>query len=101
MPHRAAVNHLLWAQSAYDLRPGEAGLLKTPLGFDVSVREIFWPLSVGARVVIADLDPATKTRIKKSGSFTAKDRTGRTVHAGPVEATAIGNVLVQLRAAGA
>lgn len=28
------------------------------------------------------------------------DRTGRTVHAGPVEATAIGNVLVQLRAAG-
>lgn len=29
------------------------------------------------------------------------DRTGRTVHAGPVEATAIGNVLVQLRAAGA
>lgn len=31
--------------------------------------------------------------------FTA-DRTGRTVHAGPVEATAIGNVLVQLRAAG-
>ncbi|GAB2612981.1 rhamnulokinase family protein [Kocuria himachalensis] len=28
------------------------------------------------------------------------DRTGRPVHAGPVEATAIGNVLVQLRAAG-
>ncbi|MFF0990025.1 rhamnulokinase [Kocuria nitroreducens] len=28
------------------------------------------------------------------------DRTGCTVHAGPVEATAIGNVLVQLRAAG-
>jgi rhamnulokinase len=28
------------------------------------------------------------------------DRTGRTVHAGPAEATAIGNVLVQLRAAG-
>ncbi|MEX5235724.1 rhamnulokinase family protein [Kocuria arenosa] len=28
------------------------------------------------------------------------DRTGRTVHAGPVEATAIGNVLVQLRGAG-
>ncbi|MHC5560873.1 rhamnulokinase [Kocuria sp. U4B] len=28
------------------------------------------------------------------------DRTGRTVYAGPVEATAVGNVLVQMRAAG-
>ncbi|HVS00657.1 MAG TPA: amino acid adenylation domain-containing protein, partial [Thermoanaerobaculia bacterium] len=53
VPHAAAVNNLLWAQATYTLRPGEAGLLKTPLGFDVSVRELFWPLSVGARVVIA------------------------------------------------
>jgi transketolase len=30
----------------------------------------------------ADLDPSTKTRIKKSGSFSAKDRTGRTLHYG-------------------
>jgi transketolase len=30
----------------------------------------------------ADLDPSTKTRIKKSTSFTAKDRTGRTMHYG-------------------
>ncbi|MBL9079525.1 MAG: transketolase [Planctomycetes bacterium] len=30
----------------------------------------------------ADLDPSTKTRIKKGGSFTAKDRTGRTLHFG-------------------
>jgi amino acid adenylation domain-containing protein len=53
VPHRAAVNHILWAQAAYGLGPGDAGLLKTPIGFDVSVRELFWPLSVGARVVIA------------------------------------------------
>ena len=53
VPHAAAVNHLLWAQSAYGLGPEDAGLLKTPIGFDVSVRELFWPLSVGARVVIA------------------------------------------------
>ena len=33
--------------------PDDACLLKTPTGFDVSVRELFWPLSVGARVVIA------------------------------------------------
>jgi len=30
----------------------------------------------------ADLDPSTKTRIKKGTSFTAKDRTGRTLHYG-------------------
>jgi len=53
VPHGAAVNHLLWAQSAYGLKPEDAGLLKTPIGFDVSIRELFWPLSVGARVVIA------------------------------------------------
>jgi amino acid adenylation domain-containing protein len=50
--HRAAVNHILWAQSAFPLEPGEGGLVKAPLGFDASVREIFWPLSVGARLVV-------------------------------------------------
>lgn len=30
----------------------------------------------------ADLDPSTKTRLKKGGSFTAADRTGRTLHYG-------------------
>jgi transketolase len=40
----------------------------------------------------ADLDPSTKTRIKKSGSFTAKDRTGRTVHYG-IREHAMGAVL--------
>ncbi|HYG62209.1 MAG TPA: condensation domain-containing protein, partial [Thermoanaerobaculia bacterium] len=51
--HAAAVNNLRWAQAIYDLRPGDAGLFKTPLGFDVSVRELLWPLTAGARVVIA------------------------------------------------
>jgi transketolase len=30
----------------------------------------------------ADLDPSTKTKIKKGGAFTAKDRAGRTLHYG-------------------
>ncbi|HEX6863424.1 MAG TPA: amino acid adenylation domain-containing protein, partial [Thermoanaerobaculia bacterium] len=50
--HRSAVNHILWAQSAFPLSPDEGGLVKAPLGFDASVREIFWPLSVGARLVV-------------------------------------------------
>ncbi|MCU0866048.1 MAG: transketolase [Planctomycetes bacterium] len=40
----------------------------------------------------ADLDPSTKTRIKKSGSFSAKDRTGRTLHYG-IREHAMGAVL--------
>ena len=50
--HRAAVNHILWAQSFFPLTPDDGGLVKAPLGFDASVREIFWPLSVGARLVV-------------------------------------------------
>jgi transketolase len=40
----------------------------------------------------ADLDPSTKTRIKKGGSFTAADRTGRTLHFG-IREHAMGGVL--------
>ena len=40
----------------------------------------------------ADLDPSTKTRIKKSPSFTAKDRTGRTLHYG-IREHAMGAIL--------
>ena len=40
----------------------------------------------------ADLDPSTKTRIKKSGSFSAKDRTGRTLHYG-IREHAMGAIL--------
>ncbi len=40
----------------------------------------------------ADLDPSTKTRIKSSGSFTAEDRSGRTLHFG-VREHAMGAVM--------
>jgi amino acid adenylation domain-containing protein len=52
-PHRALVNRLVWGQKAWGLEPAEAVLQKTSLGFDGSVRELFWPLMVGARVVLA------------------------------------------------
>ena len=54
--HRGVVNHLAWSQHAWSLEPGEGVLQKIPLGFDVSVRELFWPLAVGARLVLADPD---------------------------------------------
>ena len=49
--HAAAVNQLSWMQEKFALRVGERVLQKTPTGFDVSVTEIFWPLSVGATLV--------------------------------------------------
>ncbi|WP_431262150.1 amino acid adenylation domain-containing protein [Roseateles chitinivorans] len=51
--HRGVVNRLRWMQEALDLRPDEAVLQKTPFGFDVSVWEFFWPLMIGARLVMA------------------------------------------------
>jgi surfactin family lipopeptide synthetase A len=52
--HRGIVNRLLWMQSEFQLQHDEAVLQKTPFSFDVSVWELFWPLIVGARLVIAE-----------------------------------------------
>ncbi|MBN1131125.1 MAG: amino acid adenylation domain-containing protein, partial [Chitinispirillaceae bacterium] len=51
--HSAIVNRLLWMQDEFDIGPGDAVVQKTPFSFDVSVWEFFWPLMVGARLVIA------------------------------------------------
>ncbi|MCP4224690.1 MAG: amino acid adenylation domain-containing protein [Actinomycetia bacterium] len=52
--HRAIVNRLLWMQEAYQLDETDCVLQKTPYTFDVSVWELFWPLEVGARLVMAE-----------------------------------------------
>ncbi|MCY1137661.1 amino acid adenylation domain-containing protein [Actinoplanes sp. Pm04-4] len=52
--HRGIVNRLTWMQRTYRLNSGDAVLQKTPAGFDVSVWEFFWPLRVGARLVLAE-----------------------------------------------
>ncbi len=54
--HRAVVNRLRWMQSAFPVGPGDRVLHKTPFGFDVSLWELFWPLTVGAAVVVAEPD---------------------------------------------
>jgi amino acid adenylation domain-containing protein len=51
--HRGIVNRLLWMQERFGLTPEDAVLQKTPFSFDVSVWELFWPLLVGARLVVA------------------------------------------------
>ncbi|MFL5386461.1 MAG: amino acid adenylation domain-containing protein, partial [Longimicrobiaceae bacterium] len=53
LEHGSLVNRLAWMQDRYVMEPGEALLQKTPFSFDVSFWEFFWPLMVGARLVMA------------------------------------------------
>ena len=50
--HRGLMNRLHWMQDAYRLAPGNRVLHKTPLSFDVSAWEVFWPLLNGATTVL-------------------------------------------------
>ncbi|SDY29709.1 non-ribosomal peptide synthetase, partial [Lysobacter enzymogenes] len=56
IPHLGIVNRLDWMQREYKLQADDAVLQKTPASFDVSVWEFFWPLTQGARLVLARPD---------------------------------------------
>src|SRR5258706_10829365 len=51
--HAGLHNRLAWMQDAYGLTGDDVVLQKTPFSFDVSMWEFFWPLIVGARLVMA------------------------------------------------
>ncbi|MEO3808389.1 amino acid adenylation domain-containing protein [Sphaerisporangium sp. B11E5] len=51
--HRGVHKQLAWMQETYRLQPADRVLQKTPYSFDVSVWEFFWPLAVGATLVVA------------------------------------------------
>ncbi|MGW4244546.1 amino acid adenylation domain-containing protein, partial [Nocardia sp. NPDC004722] len=59
--HAAVMNQLDWMCGQYELGDTDAFLHKTPITFDASVWELFLPLRIGARLVIAlpggHLDP--------------------------------------------
>ncbi|MGH8883467.1 MAG: AMP-binding protein, partial [Stackebrandtia sp.] len=65
--HRAIVANLRWRERVYRMVAADVVLQKTPVTFDVSVWEFFWPLQVGARMVLAapqgHRDPAYLIRI--------------------------------------
>jgi len=67
VPHRGIVNRLYWMQEAYGLTPADRVLQKTPMSFDVSVWEFYWPLVTGACLVMArpegHRDPLYLTRV--------------------------------------
>ncbi|NKQ55823.1 amino acid adenylation domain-containing protein [Amycolatopsis sp. K13G38] len=52
--HRAITHRLLWQREMLGFGPGDAALFKAPLGFDISINEVFLPLVTGGRLVIAE-----------------------------------------------
>ncbi|MET3479070.1 amino acid adenylation domain-containing protein [Variovorax atrisoli] len=52
--HSALFSCMAWMQEFYTLAGADTVLHKAPFGFDVSVWEMFWPLTSGARLVIAN-----------------------------------------------
>ncbi len=51
--HRGIVNRLRWMSRELDLTTADTVVQKTPYTFDVSVWEFFWPLTMGARLLLA------------------------------------------------
>ncbi|MEU7469472.1 amino acid adenylation domain-containing protein, partial [Streptomyces sp. NPDC044984] len=51
--HEAIANRVLGMQREFALTADDRVLHKTPVGFDVSVWELLWPLTTGAAVVVA------------------------------------------------
>ncbi|HEY5986518.1 MAG TPA: amino acid adenylation domain-containing protein, partial [Streptosporangiaceae bacterium] len=51
--HQGVVNLLAWMQGEFRLDARDRVLQKTPVSFDVSVWELFWPLLEGAALVLA------------------------------------------------
>jgi amino acid adenylation domain-containing protein len=56
VPHRGVVNLVRSMQERFRLGPDDRVLLQAPISFDASVRALFWPLQVGAVLVIARPD---------------------------------------------
>jgi len=54
VPHRGICNRLLWMINAFDFRPTDRFLQKTPFTFDAAGWEFFVPLLIGAQVVMAE-----------------------------------------------
>ncbi|MGH3639310.1 MAG: amino acid adenylation domain-containing protein, partial [Mycobacterium sp.] len=75
--HAGIVNRIAWLQDAYPLTPDDRMLVKTPISFDTSVWEVFWPLSVGATLVLArpggHRDPGYLAEIIAAEAITAVD----------------------------
>lgn len=55
-PVDAALSSVFWLQRCYPVKEGDRHILKTPYAFDVSLWELFWPLSFGGALVVCRPD---------------------------------------------
>ncbi|WP_219536840.1 non-ribosomal peptide synthase/polyketide synthase [Nonomuraea guangzhouensis] len=53
IPHTGLINRITWMQNTYQLTTHDHVLHKTPTTFDVSLWELTWPLTTGARMILA------------------------------------------------
>lgn len=51
--HQGICNKLRWHNSLFSITEADVLIQKTPITFDVSLWELFWPLQIGASLVIA------------------------------------------------
>jgi acyl-coenzyme A synthetase/AMP-(fatty) acid ligase/aryl carrier-like protein len=72
--HGGLLNRLQWMQAEYQLGEQDVVLQKTPFSFDVSVWEFFWPLMMGAKLVVArpggHQDPGYLAKLMEDGGVT-------------------------------
>ncbi|MFE0254772.1 amino acid adenylation domain-containing protein [Streptomyces sp. NPDC059010] len=72
--HAGIGNMLAWMQDEYRLTPADRVVHKSPVGFDVSVWEVFWTLTRGATLVVArpdgHRDPAYLARLVRDERVT-------------------------------
>lgn len=54
LQHSGLINYLYYLTSSHDLGAKDIFLQKTPISFDVSVRELFFAFTVGAELVFAE-----------------------------------------------
>ncbi len=72
--HGGIANRIAWMQATYRLTSDDRVIYKTPVSFDVAMWEWLWPLTAGARVVVADAgaqrDPVAIARIIRDHGVT-------------------------------
>ncbi|MFC4951261.1 AMP-binding protein, partial [Pseudonocardia sp. GCM10023141] len=52
--HWSIASRLRWQRGLLGFGPGDGALFKAPMGFDISVNEVFLPLATGGVVVVAE-----------------------------------------------
>jgi len=50
--HKGICNRLNWMNDDYPITSDDTFIQKTPITFDVSLWELFWPLQVGSKLII-------------------------------------------------